>query len=56
MQLEILSCLGYGPKRFNVQGYDGQAKTNVFSQSTPVSDNLVLASYMSGIYLELWFS
>ena len=31
MQLEILSCLGYGPQNFNVQSYDAQAKTTVFS-------------------------
>ena len=30
MQLEIPRCLGYGPKNFNVQGYDVQTKINVF--------------------------
>ena len=30
MQLEIPSYLGYDPKWFNVQGYDAQAKNNVF--------------------------
>ena len=42
MQLEIPSCLGYGPKSFNVQGFYAQAK-------------IVLISYLSGIYLESWF-
>ena len=50
MQLKILSCLGYGPKTFKVQGYDAQAKTSVFIQLTLLSNNLVLMSYMS--YLE----
>ena len=31
MQLEIPSCLGYGPKSFDVKDYDAQAKTNFFS-------------------------
>ena len=46
MQLEVSSCLGYCPKNFNVQGYDTQAKTNVFFQLTLLSNNLVLMSYL----------
>ena len=30
MHLEISCCLGYGPKSFNVKGYDAQAKINCF--------------------------
>ena len=57
MQLEILSCLGYGPKSFNLQGYDAQAKLYVYiSQLAMLSNNHVLKSYLSGIYLESWFS
>ena len=56
MQLEIPSCLGHGPKSFHVQGYDVQDKTNVFSQLTLLSNNLVSTSYLSGIYIESWFS
>ena len=56
LQLEILSCLGYAPKSFNVQGYDAQAKTTAFFQLTLLSNNPVLTSYLSGIYLKSWFS
>ena len=33
-----------------------QAKINIFYQLTLVSINLVSLSYLSGLYLELWFS
>ena len=55
MQLEIPSCLGYGPKSFNVQGFYAQAKINIFYQLPLVSNNFVLISYLSEIYLESWF-
>ena len=29
MQLEIPSCLGYGPKSLNVYGFNAQTKSNV---------------------------
>ena len=45
MQLEIPSCLGYGPQYLNVYGFDAQAKINVFYQLALVSNNLVLMSY-----------
>ena len=54
MQLEIPSRLGYSPKSFNLKGYDAQAK--IFYQFTLLSNNHVLISYLSGIYLESWFS
>ena len=44
-----------GSKSFTVKGYDVQAKINVFSQLTLLSNNLLLTSYLSGIYLESWF-
>ena len=49
MQLEIPSCLGYGPKSFKVSGHDALVKTNVFSQLTLLSNNLVLPLCLSGI-------
>ena len=55
MQLEIPSCLGYSPKSFNVQGFYAQAKINIFCQLPLVSNNFVLISYLSGIYLGSWF-
>ena len=45
MQLEILSCLGYGPQSLNVKGFDVQAKVNAFYQLTLLSNNLSLMSY-----------
>ena len=30
MQLEITSCLGYGPQSLNVYGFDALTKINVF--------------------------
>ena len=30
MQLEIPSCLGYGPQSLNVYGFDAQTKINAF--------------------------
>ena len=36
---------------FNVQGYDAHAKINAFSQLTLHSSNLVLTSYLSGIFI-----
>ena len=45
MQLEIPSCLGYGPQSLNVYGFDAQAKINAFYQLAPLSNNLVLMSY-----------
>ena len=60
MQIEIPSCLGYGQ-----DGYDAQAKINVFYQLTLLSNDLVFISYLylhmnwqfhSDIYIESWFS
>ena len=31
VQLEIPSCLGYGPQSLNVYGFDAQTKINVFT-------------------------
>ena len=45
MQLEILSCLGYGPQSLNVKGFDVQAKVNAFYQLALLSNNLSLMSY-----------
>ena len=45
MQLEILSCLGYGPQSLNVKGVDVQAKVNAFYQLALLSNNLSLMSY-----------
>ena len=45
MQLEIPSCLGYGPQSLNVYGFDAQAKINIFYQLALLSNNLVLMSY-----------
>ena len=68
MQLEIPSCLGFGPKSFNRWGYDAQAKisvfflpiininTNINTNFTLLSNNHTLMSYLSGIYLKSWFS
>ena len=53
---EILSCLGYGSKTFNTKGFDAQAKMIVFYQLALLSNNLVLMSNLSGIYLESLFS
>ena len=39
-------------KSFKVQGYNAQVKTNVFCQLPLLSNNLVLTSYLSRIYLE----
>ena len=44
-------------RSFNLYGYDAQGKNNVFfPQLALFSNNLVLTSYLSGIYLESWFS
>ena len=45
MQLDIPSCLGYGPQSLNVYGFDAQAKINIFYQLALLSNNLVLMSY-----------
>ena len=45
IQLEILSYLAYGPKILNMQGFDAQAKINIFYQLVLLSNNLVLMSY-----------
>ena len=45
MQLEIPSCLGYGPQSLNVYGFDAQAKINIFYQLALLSNNLALMSY-----------
>ena len=50
IQLEIPSCLGYGPKSF-----DARIKINVLYQLALLSNNLVKILYMNGIYLELLF-
>ena len=53
MQLEITSCLGYGPQSLN---FDAQAKINIFYQLALLCNNLVFNVILSGIYLESWFS
>ena len=53
MQLEIPSCLGYGPQSFNLHGFDAQAKIIDFYQlfcHLITRINVIL----SGIYLESW--
>ena len=45
MQLEIPSCLRYGPKSFSLQGYDSKAKISDFYQLTLLSNNHVLMLY-----------
>ena len=45
MQLEIPSCLGYGPQSSNVYGFDALTKVNVFYQLALLSNNLILMSY-----------
>ena len=45
MQLEIPSCLGYGPQSLKVYDFDAQAKVNVFYQLALLSNNLVFMSY-----------
>ena len=45
MQLEIQSCLGYGPQSLNVKSFDAQAKINVFYQLTLLSNYLALMSH-----------
>ena len=45
MQLEIPSCLGYGPQSLNVYGFDAQTKINVFYQLALLSNNFVLMPY-----------
>ena len=58
-QLEIPRYLGYGPKALTYKAMMifAQAKINVFfSKLTLFTNNLVLKSYLSGIYLESWFS
>ena len=55
MHSEIPNCFWDGPQSFNVQGFDTQAKINIFYQLTLVSNNFVLISYLSGIYLESCF-
>ena len=42
-------------KSFNVSGSDAQAKINFFPHLTLLSNNLLLTSYLSCIYLESWF-
>ena len=39
VQLEIPSCLGYGPQSLNIYGFDAQAKINYFYQLTLLSSN-----------------
>ena len=45
MQLEILSCLEYGPQSLNVNGFDTQAKIYDFYQLALLFNNLVIMSY-----------
>ena len=54
MQLEILRCLGYGPKALTYKATMHRLKS-MFSQLTPVSNNLVLTSYLSGIHIIMVF-
>ena len=56
MQLEIPRCLWNGRKSYNVWGHYPQTKINVFYQLTIFPNNIVLTSYLSSFYWELWFS
>ena len=54
MQLEILSCSGYGTKSFNLWGFDAQCKIT-FDQLALLSNDPILMPYLSGIYLRMEF-
>ena len=49
-------CLGYGPKALTYRATMHKLKSMFLSQLALLSNNLVLTSYLSGIYLESWFS
>ena len=55
IQYEIPGCLGYDPKALTYKATMHKLKSMFFSQLTWLSNNLVLTSYLSGIYLESWF-
>ena len=48
--------LGYGPKALTYKATMHKLKSMFFSQLTLLSNNLVVTSYLSGIYLDSWFS
>ena len=52
MQLEVPSCLRYGPKSLHMH----MLKLTFFDQLPLLSNNHVLMSYLRGIYLGSWFS
>ena len=54
--LEIMSYIGYGPKRLNVQGFNTQAKINLFYRLVLLSNRLLLMSYKMIYTLESWFA
>ena len=56
MQLEIPRCLGYGPKTLACKATTHRLKSMFFSQMTLLSNNFVLTSNLSCIYLESRFS
>ena len=56
MQFEIPRCLGYGPKALTYKATMHWLEPMFFPQWTLLSNNLVLTSYLSGIYLESWLS
>ena len=56
MQLEILRCLGYGPKALMYKATTMYSlKSMLFSQLTMLSNNLILVLYLNGVYLESCF-
>ena len=55
IQQEIPRCLGYGPKALTCKATMHKLKS-MFFPNWHCSNNLVLTSYLSGIYLESWFS
>ena len=52
MQLEIRRCLGYGAKALTYKATMHRINSMYLSQLTLLYNNLVLTSYLSGIYLE----
>ena len=56
IQQEIPRCLGYGPKALTYKATMHKLKSMFFSQLTLLSNNLVLTSCFSRIFLKSWFS
>ena len=56
MPLEVLRSLGYRPKASTYKVKMNRQKLKFFSQLTLLSNNSVLTSYLSGIYIKSWLS